>query len=519
MTGAPGPGWLTPLPDAAAMRATDAWAIEQLGIPSLELMERAGDGLAALVAEVAPDGPIAVVCGAGNNGGDGLVAARLLRERAPWRELRVGLIGEPGSLRGDAAANLERLVAAGVAVRPGPVDPDVLAGAAVVVDCVLGTGFAGEPRGAARLAIAAIAASEAPVVAADVPSGVDASSGTAAEVAVRARATATFAAPKVGLWVQPGKAHAGRVRVVDIGIPAGAPAVASAGLIGPGVLAEVPGRDAQATKFSSGHVLVCGGSPGLTGAPVMAARAAMRAGAGYVTACVPAAVQGAVEARLLEVMALGLPDEGAASVVLERAGRGAVVIGSGSGREAAAAELCRELARRVERPVVLDADGLNAHAGRLEELRARRAPTVLSPHEGELGRLLEIDADVVRARRLEHAREAARRSGAVVVLKGDGTVVAAPDGTVAVNPLASPMLATAGTGDVLAGVLGAMLAKGLDATTAACAAVWLHASAGRLAAQAVGSPDGVIAGDVIEALPRALGGATGLEGSAARSTI
>ncbi|HVW18679.1 MAG TPA: NAD(P)H-hydrate dehydratase, partial [Solirubrobacteraceae bacterium] len=316
-------------------------------------------------------------------------------------------------------------------------------------------------------------------------------------------ATATFAAAKPGLWIHPGKAHAGDVRVVDIGIPDGAPVEIEVGLIGPAALDAIPRRQPGDTKFSSGHVLVCGGSPGLTGAPAMAALAAARAGAGYVTACVPEAVQPILAAKLTEVMTLGLPDDGAAEVVLERAARGAVVLGPGIGRASPAAALARELARRVPTPLVLDADGLDAHAGRLADLRDRPAATVLTPHEGELARLLEVDVADVKARRLEHAREARRRSGAIVVLKGDDTIVAGD--AVGVNPLSAPMLATAGTGDVLSGVIGALLAKRVDPFTAACAAVRLHAHAGRLAAERVGSPEGVIASDVIAALPRARG--------------
>jgi hydroxyethylthiazole kinase-like uncharacterized protein yjeF len=488
-------GWLEPLPDAEAMRAADRWAIDQRGIPSLELMERAGKGLARVVAETVAGGPVAVVCGKGNNGGDGLVAARVLR--AAGREVRVLLLDD--DLSGDARANLERL---------GEVEafsPQRLEGAAVVVDAVLGTGFAGEPREPALGAIDAINACGVPVVAADVPSGVDASTGEVAAAAVGAAATATFAHAKPGLWIEPGKSHAGTVRVVDIGIPEGAPGTPEVWLIGDAVLAEIPRRERNSTKFASGHVLVCGGSPGLTGAPSMACEAAMRAGAGYVTACVPEALMSIFETRLLEVMTTGLPPDGAADLVLEKSERGgALVVGPGMGRMEDAEGLARDLARRAEVALVLDADGLNAHAGRLEDLRVRRAPTILTPHEGELGRLLGVDSDEIKARRLHHARDAAQRSAAIVVLKGDDTLVAEPGGRVAVNPGATPALATAGTGDVLSGVLGAMLAKGMEPFAAACAGVHLHARAGRLAAERIGA-EGVIASDVIAALPAARG--------------
>ena len=274
----------------------------------------------------------------------------------------------------------------------------------------------------------------------------------------------------------------------------------------------MPGRDAAGTKFSSGHVVVAGGSRGLTGAPCLAAEAAMRAGAGYVTALVPASLELVFETRLLEVMTRGLEDEdgaltpGAVDAALEAIERaGALVLGPGAGRSEGALQFVRALAARAGVPLLLDADGLNAHAGALEALAERTAPTVLTPHAGELGRLLGISSEEVGRRRLRSAREAARRAQAVVVLKGDDTIVARPDGVAAVNDLSAPGLATAGTGDVLSGVIGAYLAKGLDPFAAACAGVRRHAAAGRVAAAAHGT-DGVIAGDVVAALPLALQG-------------
>jgi NAD(P)H-hydrate epimerase len=368
-----------------------------------------------------------------------------------------------------------------------------------VIDAMLGTGFSGAPRGPVREAILALNESGLPVVAADGPSGADASTGAVDDVAVHATATATFHQAKPGLWIHPGKEHAGLVRVIEIGIPDGAPVEPAAGLITPRVIDEVPGRGATSTKFTSGHVLVVGGSPGLTGAPCLAAEGAMRAGAGYVTCCVPAELNAIFEVKLTEVMTIPL-DPGDARRVLEEAGKrgGAMVVGPGMGRLDDAAELARRVAREAEVPVLLDADGLNAHEGRIEDLASRSAPTVLTPHAGELKRLLGED---VGERRLEKAREAAERSGAIVVLKGDDTVVAEPEGRVAVSPGGAPALATAGTGDVLSGVVAAMLAKGLDPFTAACAGVRMHLDAGRLAATERRA-DTVIAGDVIEALGR-----------------
>jgi NAD(P)H-hydrate epimerase len=410
-------------------------------------------------------------------------------------------------LRGDARTNAERLPGP----PPEPFSAAALDGAEVAVDALLGTGFSGEPHGAAAGAIAALNAWEGAVVACDVPSGVDASTGEVAGAAVQAVATATFHAAKPGLWIGPGKAHAGAIRVVDIGIPPGAPVrAADVGLIHDAtVLAVVPRRRPGWTKFTSGHVLVAGGARGLSGAPCLAAEAAQRAGAGYVTACVPASLEPIFEVRLLEVMTRGLPDaEGAHTAagveqVLELARRGgALVAGPGLGRTDGAVAFIRRVVAETDLAVLLDADGLNAHAGDLAALAARSAPTVLTPHEGELGRLLGVDSDAVRARRLEHVRAAAAEAQAIVVLKGDDTLVAEPAGTVAVSPGASAALATAGTGDVLSGVIATMLARGVEPFAAACAGVRLHARAGVRAAGERGV-DGVIARDVIEALPHA----------------
>jgi NAD(P)H-hydrate epimerase len=361
-----------------------------------------------------------------------------------------------------------------------------------------------------RDAIEAIGAAGAPVVAADVPSGVDASTGEVDGPAVRAQATATFHQAKPGLWISPGKTYAGDVEVVGIGMPAGAPGRAAAGLLEPDVLVGIPRRGGDSTKFTSGTVVVLGGSAGLTGAPTMSALAAMRAGAGYVIVATAASAQLAFSIRLLEAMTRALPEEDGALTgasldpalaALERAD--AAVLGPGLGRAPGTQGFARELAARATVPLVLDADGLNAFAGRPEDLRRRPAATVLTPHAGELARLAGADAAAIGAARLRHARDAAARTGAIVVLKGDDTLVALPDGRVAISPGGAPALATAGTGDVLAGLIGALLAKGMAPEHAACAGVMAHVAAGRLAAAPHG-PDGVIASDVIAALPAAM---------------
>ena len=500
----PLPDWLDPVYEADEMRASDAYAIEERGVASLDLMERAAAGLARVVGEVAREGPIRIVVGKGNNGGDGLAAARMLREGG--REVDVLAAGDLSELQGDAKANLDRLPGPA----PEPFEPRRLDGSGAVVDAMLGTGFEGTPREPIAGAIAAVNEQDAPVVACDVPSGVNASTGAVEGDAVRAAATATFHGTKVGLHVAPGKAHAGTVHTIEIGIPDGAPRPANAGLISPRALDLVPHRAADGSKFASGVVVIAGGSRGLTGAPTMVALAAQRTGAGYVQVAVPASAEQALELRLLEAMTKGCPDNddgmhvaAGAEQVAEMAERaGCVVLGPGIGKGDDPQGFARAVAEQVEVPLLVDADGLNAHAGALDSLRGRPAGTVLTPHEGELGRLLEVDSGEVAARRLEHARAAAERSGAIVLLKGDDTIVAAPGGPVAISPGATPALATAGTGDVLSGIVGALLAKGVGPFAAAAAGALVHAWAGRHAAARFGA-DHVVAGDVIDTIPAA----------------
>ncbi|MCO5315980.1 MAG: NAD(P)H-hydrate dehydratase [Solirubrobacterales bacterium] len=499
--------WLDPVFDAPGMAAADRWAIERTGIPSLDLMETAGRGLADRAAEMAGSGSVAVLCGKGNNGGDGLVAARYLA--AVGYEVTVFLPWPASELSPDSKTNRERLPA-GVEVETG-LDPgsERFDSFTVTIDALFGTGFSGRPREPVASLIESLNRSSSRVLACDFPSGVDGSTGEA-ELAVKADETVTFHGLKLGHLISPGKQFCGPVEVVDIGIPNDAPA-AEFGSPSSRTLAELPRRGAGSNKFSSGRVSLVGGSRGLTGAVVLAAEAAIRSGAGYATAAVPGGLEPIFEARLTEVMTVGVGGEradrlgsGAGTEIAGHcSGAGAVVLGSGFGRDPSQAGLISELTVAIEAPLVLDADGLTLTGGDLGPLASRTAPTVLTPHPGEMGRLLGRRSDEVQGHRLESAWRLARETGAVVVLKGDDTILAHGD-RVAVNRLASPALATAGTGDVLAGMVGALLARGAEPFLAACAAVYGHARAGLLAADRVGSPDGVIASDVIAALPRAL---------------
>ncbi len=482
------------------MRAIDRWAIEEMGAPSLELMEAAGRALADAVDELAPQGPIRVVCGKGNNGGDGLVAARYLA--AAGYEVEALLLWPGVDLSGDAAANLARCEAEHL---DGGLDSR-LADSGAVIDAIFGTGFTGAAREPAAAAIEAINRCGAPVVACDIASGVDASNGEVEGQAVEADLTVSFHAAKLGHRIAPGKWHSGELRVVPIGIPPGAPIVATAGTIDPSVLGLAPRRGSRSTKFSSGQVAIAGGSRGLTGAVRMSSLAVIRAGAGYATVAVPADLEAIFELSQPEVMSVACPggDGCLAPASLKAVLRAfepaaAGVLGPGLGRDPGAVELAREAAGAIEAPLVIDADGLNAFAGQIERIAAREAQTILTPHAGELGRLLGRDSAEISACRLAAAREAARRAGAVVVLKGDDTIVT--DGErVAVNEISAPALATAGTGDVLSGMTAALLARGLDPFAAACAAVVAHARAGRDAAERIGAAESVIATDVIASI-------------------
>ncbi len=499
--------WLRPLYDAAGMRAVDSWAIEERGTPSLELMEAAGAAVAEAAREVAGPGVARVVCGKGNNGGDGLVAARHLAETG--YEVEALLLWPAAELSDDARANLSRFEGAVAEVEADRI-AGALAGSGVIVDAVFGTGFSGAPRAPADAAIGAINACEAPVVAADIASGVDASTGETDGVAVKARLTVGFHAAKLGHWVAPGKAKTGELRVVEIGIPPDPPSDPIAGLIGDAVLASTPRREPDSNKFDSGEVVVIGGSRGLTGAVCMAAEAAIRVGAGYATVAVPADLESIFEVKLTEVMSRGFAGgEGrlasaSAPAILEASARAAAaVLGPGLGRDEDSLELARAVAGDVASPLLVDADGLNAHAGRLESLTRRGAATVLTPHAGELARLLGSDSGEVAAHRIACARRAAELSGAIVVLKGDDTIVA--DGEqIAVSAGGAPALATAGTGDVLSGTIGALLARGMEPFAAVCAGVHAHQRAGRIAAERLGLVESVVATDVIAALPAAL---------------
>jgi hydroxyethylthiazole kinase-like uncharacterized protein yjeF len=476
---------------SAQMRAMDAETIEALGVPGLVLMEQAGTLTAvALARRYGPmDGKRAVVlCGTGNNGGDGFVVARHLL--VAGAEVSVFLAGLPGKVAGDARANLEAFAGIGGTIHPASEVTSrrlksSLEKADVVVDALFGTGLSAPLRAPARDWVKAANRANRPIVAVDIPSGIDGDTGQVMGDAVRADLTVTFACPKRGHFLVPGMDHRGDLVVADIGIP---PAVrrqfggAVTLLTAPEAAALLPARKAAAHKGSFGHVLVIGGSVGMTGAATLAAKGALAAGAGLATVAAPKGLNDILEQKLTEAMTLPMAEtdqrtlaEGALKPLLEAAAaRSVAVLGPGISRDPETARLVRAFTRDHHGPLVLDADGLNAWAGKMDDFPRRTAPTVLTPHPGEMARLTGQKAAEIQADRMEAAWALARRIEAVVVLKGAHTVTADPFGGVRVNPTGNPALATGGTGDVLAGMVGAYLAQGLAAPDAGALAAYLH---------------------------------------------
>ena len=485
-----------PLYTAEEMRAAEA----AYGGPTVELMERAGASVADEIRARFPSARrVAVWCGTGANGGDGLLAAVELTRAGV--ETAVRLLGPEEKVAGDAAVMLGRAKEAGVTFVDEHGDADV------AVDALFGTGFSGKPRPEAERAIGELNDGGVPIVAVDLPSGVDASTGTVAGAAVEATVTVTFHAPKVGTAIAPGRFHTGELVVADIGLAGIETRLQRATAH---ILDLVPRRTARDNKYSAGSVLVVGGSRGLTGAPSLTSEAALRAGAGIVSACVPASLNIVFEQRLVEVMTRPCADEDgsltpdAADDILAAADRAsAVALGPGLGRSDGTRALVGYLLDRLDKPLVLDADGLWALAGHLDWVFSRDAPTVLTPHAGELGRLLGRRSAWVSANRLHAVQAGADDTGTVVLLKGVDTLVAGPGRSPVVVDLGNPGLATAGSGDVLTGVVAAFLAKGMEAGAAAAAAAAACGVAAGIAADRHGQ-SGMIARDVVESLSPAL---------------
>ncbi len=503
-----------PLVTAQEMRALDCHAIETLGVSADTLMENAGRAVAEeLLCELPSGAEVSIVCGRGNNGGDGLVAARHLHQLGI--DVLVILLGEAANLSADAASNLDRACRVGV---PLAAPEWQLPSRGIVVDAIFGTGLSRDVEGVEAEWIRRInvcrenARGRVRVVSVDLPSGLCADTGAVLGSCVEADVTVALGLPKIGLALQPGRRVAGRISIAKIGV--GNPQArrlpraelwtrAYAG-------SRLPARPAAGHKGSFGHALIVAGSEGKTGAAALAAEGAARAGVGLVTIACPAGLNDILEIKCTEAMTAPVADtperalasSATESIIALAATRNALGLGPGIGRSEETQALVVSLAKRLEIPLVIDADGLYPFAREPDWLCERQAPTVLTPHPGEAAMLLGIEVSEVNRDRPAAARELAKRLDSVVALKGAATVTAAPDGRIAVNPTGGPALASGGTGDVLLGMLTGFVAQGLDAFDATALAVFIHgAAADRLAKRA--GPSGHLAGEIALEVPAA----------------
>lgn len=504
---------------AEEMREMDRRTIEEVGVPSLVLMENAGRTTYQILRGEFPGlaGPVAVVAGRGNNGGDGFVVARYLaNDGIP---VSVFLLAEKAQVQGDARVNLNILAHLGVEVTEVLTEADLnaalphLSRAELIVDALLGTGLNSPVRGLMAALIEHLNRLRLPVLAVDIPSGLSADTGEPLGIAIQAEVTVTYGFPKLGQVLPPGRDYVGRLWQVDIGIP---PALAETVKV---ELAEarhlrrcLPPRPFGSHKGTFGHLVVLAGSEGKTGAAALAADGGLRAGAGLVTAAVPASLNDILEVKLTEAMTLPLPEAAGVRAV----GRGALAplkdfladktalaLGPGLGTHPETQELVCHLVRELPQPVVIDADGINCLGRDPQCLKEAAGPRILTPHPGEMARFLGSTPKEVQARRLEVAREVAARYGIYVVLKGAQTVVAAPDGRLSLNPTGNPALASGGTGDVLTGLISGYLAQRLAPWDAARLGVYLHGLAADYLTQQVGV-QGLVAGDLLDVFPEML---------------
>ena len=496
----------------------DRRAIRDFGIPGMVLMENAAAAVMTAM-EKFFDGlqgvKVGIICGKGNNGGDGLALARRLRITGV--PVRVALLASFGALKGEAKVNLSILRKMDVEIIQNASSrslADIVGWSDVLVDALLGVGLSSPLKGTYAQAVAMINSAGRPVVAIDLPTGIDADTGGVMGTAIRADLTVAMAFLKRGLVLYPGAGYAGTVRVADLGIPAEVAEKEniSVSLLDRGsIQGVICSRLADAHKGDFGHLMVVAGSPGKAGAAIMSARGALRAGAGLVSVATPNNIVPIIQSQVVEAMAVpsaesieGTLGIGSAEELLKAAGKmSAAAIGPGLSTHHETAQVVRNLIQRLTIPAVIDADGLNALVGFLDILKRVNASIILTPHPGEMGRLLGISSGDVQRDRIAIATAFALKHKVTVVLKGAATVVATPHGWVFVNSTGNPGMASGGTGDVLTGMIGSFLAQGYTASQAACLGVYLHGLAGDLAARDKGDA-GMIAGDLIEKIPEAI---------------
>ncbi|MDR2664822.1 MAG: NAD(P)H-hydrate dehydratase [Oscillospiraceae bacterium] len=500
------------LAGCALSRELDRYAIDELGIDSVELMARAGEHVAAAALDLLPSGGrrAAVICGSGNNGGDGMAAAAGLLRRGI--ETRVFLVAPRGKMTSDTAEMERRLRELGARAEEldgSPGAREYILSCGVIIDAIFGIGLRAELSGRALSAAQLINSSEAGIVSADIPSGVSADTGSVPGTAVRADITVTFTLAKPGHYLPPGCTYCGDVRVRDIGIPDDVARSAATALF---TVEEeditLPARERVSHKGDYGRDLIFAGSVGYTGAPVLAARAATRLGAGLVCVGVPQTVYGIVAAKCEGEMAFPLPcgrdgdlSEEAADLLQSRMERcDAVLIGPGLGTGEKTRKIVLRLISESRKPLILDADGINALSGNIDILKGATCPVILTPHDGEFGRLTGGEGS---GGRLAAAQDFAVKNGCILVLKGYRTITAMPDGTAYINTTGGPALAKGGSGDILAGMILALAGQGFPLKDSVLAAVYLHGLAGDICERQYGQYS-VAAGEIIDALPAAV---------------
>ncbi|ROR03062.1 NAD(P)H-hydrate dehydratase [Desulfosoma caldarium] len=507
---------------AQEMAELDRRTIEEIGLPGAVLMENAARGALAFFERVMPDlarRRVVVLAGSGNNAGDGFVIARLLHGKGVW--VRVVCLRPAERLRGDALLNYRILEKIGVQPFHWNENEDfssqfsMVRDADVIIDALLGTGLSSPVQGLYRDIIEAVNALQKPVLAVDLPSGLDASTGKVLGAAIRATATATFGLPKVGQRIGEGDALVGALHVVDIGIPPCV--VASAGVTRWWLDEELcrrwlSPRPAETHKGRAGHVCLLAGSPGKTGAATLASLGAARVGAGLVTLFVPRSLNPILEVKLTEAMTLPIPEtsEHSASIAAETEildflhGKQALAVGPGISLHPETQSLLLRLISRVPCPLVLDADALTILAGALDTLGEAPVPVIVTPHPGEMARLMSCRVADVQADRLQVAQEFSRQHGVIVLLKGHRTVIASPEGRVAINGSGTPAMASGGMGDVLTGMIAGFLAQGVEPFQAACLAAYIHGKAAENVCQGK-TTRGLLASDLLEHIPLVIG--------------
>lgn len=514
------------LATADTIREIDRAAVEDYGMTGLQLMENAGRVLAEAVIKEVESGAagasrrVVIIAGKGNNGGDGYVAARHLQNAG--LNVMVFALAKPNELKGDAAVNSRIWARMGGATAGILTKADinkyasVVRHACVVVDAIFGVGLKKPVKGVYADVIEIVNSIGKRVVAVDVPSGIDAETGAVMGVAIRASLTVTMAMPKSGIYQFPGREYAGKIVVADIGAPAALVAEAGAAsrynlITAHDVRALLRPRKADSHKGNYGHLFVLAGSPGRTGAACLCATGAMRAGAGLVTVGLPQGLEHIMEVKTTEVMTIGLPqtpEHTVGNISYEAAcaagkGKAAFVIGPGLGGNDEVKTLIKKVLKVFDAPMVIDADGLNAFVGCVGELRKAKSPLVLTPHPAEMARLLNMKTPDVQADRVGAATRLSNMTRATVVLKGAATIVATPDGEIFINPTGNAGLATAGTGDVLSGMIGGFLSQGYDPVAAAVAAVFIHGSAAD-EVKATDGEAGMMAQDLLPVIPRVM---------------